>query len=118
MMDSLPTKSDAIGHIDGQPTSKVVDVFGTQENIIVMDSKTIKSGNVAKSDDQYSNLPLYNNNLALLLGVTQRGHENQSYGVENYFMDIVADFDECFWMGFSRSEVSMKGFCLNGLIAE
>ncbi|CAK9147738.1 unnamed protein product [Ilex paraguariensis] len=59
-MDSLPTKSDVIGHIGGQPTSKVVDVLGTQEKIVVMDSKIIQSGNVAESDGQYSNLPLYN----------------------------------------------------------
>ncbi|CAK9158108.1 unnamed protein product, partial [Ilex paraguariensis] len=108
----------------------MVDVLGTQENIVVMDSKTIQSGNVAESDGQYSNLPLYNNNLALLWGVTLRGHENQSYGMENYFMlkrnskqsriasfafnitvkwqldlDSVAGFDEGFLNGLSGSEV-------------
>ncbi|CAK9167967.1 unnamed protein product [Ilex paraguariensis] len=69
------------------------------------DSKTIQSGNVAESDGQYSNLPLYNNNLALLWGVTLRGHENQSYGMENYFMDSAAGFDEGFLNGLSGSEV-------------
>ncbi|CAK9143557.1 unnamed protein product [Ilex paraguariensis] len=57
----------------------MVDVLGTQENIVVMDSKTIQSGNVAESDGQYSNLPLYN--------------------------DSAAGFDEGFLNGLSGSEV-------------
>ncbi|CAK9177868.1 unnamed protein product [Ilex paraguariensis] len=74
--DCRPSESDAIGFVDGQPTSEAIDVLGTQESIGMTDLRITQTVNVGISDGQYSSLQFCNNNMALLWGVTQRGLGN------------------------------------------
>ncbi|CAK9160090.1 unnamed protein product, partial [Ilex paraguariensis] len=79
--DCQPSESDAIGLVDGQPTSEAIDVRGTQEIIGMIDLRITQTVNVGISDGQYSSLQFYNNTMALLWRVTQRGLGNHFMGM-------------------------------------
>ncbi|KAM1252255.1 hypothetical protein ACFX13_041124 [Malus domestica] len=73
-------ESDAICHIDGPPACRSDHIVATQEsNVIVKHSHLTQGVQICMPANQYPISPHINENMALLLGLSQGGHPNPLY---------------------------------------
>ncbi|KAM1135337.1 hypothetical protein FF1_044333 [Malus domestica] len=73
-------ESDAICHIDGPPPCRSDNIVATQESNVVVEHSHLTQGvQVCMLANQYPIFPHTNENMALLLGLSQGSHPNPSY---------------------------------------
>ncbi|CAN6584672.1 unnamed protein product [Malus baccata var. baccata] len=73
-------ESDAICRIDGPPPCRSDNIVATQEsNVVVKHSHLTQGVQICMPANQYLIFPHTNENMALLLGLSQGGHPNSFY---------------------------------------